>query len=97
MYDQWKWQSIGLKRGVFSLQAMLEEAGVPVMMNRISTTVFFERPGDADLCHKWQLACQGDIAHVVVMPHITEQQLTAFVAELVESRCSSRPQESPPG
>lgn len=33
-----------------------------------------------------QLACEGDIAHVVVMPNITIRKLETFVQELVESR-----------
>lgn len=33
---------------------------------------------------KWQLACQGDIAHVVVMPNITILKLEEFVQVRVE-------------
>eukprot|EP00887_Chlorella_sp_A99_P006485 scaffold3.g6485.t1 len=51
---------------------MLESAGVKTMLNELSSTVVFERPEDEGFVRKWQLACQGDIAHVVVMPNITE-------------------------
>lgn len=37
---------------------------------------------------RWQLACEGDIAHVVVMPNITIRKLETFVQELFESRCA---------
>ena len=33
-----------------------------------------------------QLACEGDVAHVVVMPNITIPKLESFVADLIDSR-----------
>lgn len=67
---------------------MLEEEGVPVMLNELSSTVVFERPEDEEFIRKWQLACEGNIAHVVVMPNITVDKLKAFVEALVQSRRS---------
>lgn len=67
-------------------QAMLESAGVKTMLNELSSTVVFERPREEAFVRKWQLACEGDIAHVVVMPNITIRKLETFVQELVESR-----------
>lgn len=68
------------------LQSMLERAGVKVMLNELSSTVVFERPQEEAFIRKWQLACEGDIAHVVVMPNITVSKLEKFVHELIESR-----------
>ena len=68
------------------LQRMLEGAGVKTMLNRLSSTVVFERPPDETFIRKWQLACEGDIAHVVVMPNITPPKLEAFVQALIECR-----------
>lgn len=68
------------------LQRMLEDAGVKTMLNRLSSTVVFERPPDETFIRKWQLACEGDIAHVVVMPNITPPKLEAFVQALIECR-----------
>lgn len=83
----------GMRRDVESclanahlLQDMLENAGVKTMLNRLSSTVVFERPPDEAFVRKWQLACEGDVAHVVVMPNITPPKLEAFVADLVECR-----------
>lgn len=67
-------------------QAMLEKAGVKTMLNELSSTVVFERPREEAFVRKWQLACEGDIAHVVVMPNITVRKLETFVQELFESR-----------
>lgn len=42
------------------------------------------RPLEELFVRKWQLACEGDIAHVVVMPNITILKLEEFVqVELV--------------
>jgi glutamate/tyrosine decarboxylase-like PLP-dependent enzyme len=50
------------------LQRRLEAVGIDCMLNRLSSTVCFARPSNLNFVRKWQLACQGDIAHVVVMP-----------------------------
>ncbi len=68
------------------VQDMLERAGVKAMLNELSSTVVFERPQEEAFVRKWQLACQGDIAHVVVMPNITLDKLEAFVTDLIASR-----------
>ena len=33
---------------------------------------------------RWQLACEEDIAHVVVMPNVTIYKIDKFVEELLE-------------
>ena len=68
------------------VQAMLEKAGIKTMLNELSSTVVFERPLEERFVKKWQLACQGDIAHVVVMPNITLDKLEVFVQDLIQSR-----------
>jgi len=45
-----------------------------------------ERPADDNFVKKWQLACEEDIAHVVVMPNITRSKIDKFVEELCECR-----------
>jgi histidine decarboxylase len=65
---------------------MLESAGIKTMLNELSNTVVFERPKEEAFVRKWQLACEGDIAHVVVMPNITLDKLEEFVGDYVQSR-----------
>jgi histidine decarboxylase len=65
---------------------MLEDAGIQTMLNELSSTVVFERPEEEAFVRKWQLACESDIAHVVVMPNISVEKLEMFVKELIESR-----------
>ena len=62
----------------------LAKAGIISRLNDLSSTVVLERPNYEPFVQKWQLACEQDIAHVVVMPNVTEAKVDAFVAELVE-------------
>lgn len=75
-----------LASSLCDLQAMLEKVGIKTMLNELSSTVVFERPKEEAFVKKWQLACQGDIAHVVVMPNITLDKLETFVQHLIQSR-----------
>jgi len=59
----------------------LNEAGLTCRLNDLSCTVVLERPMCDQFIKKWQLACEGDIAHVVVMPNVTEEKIDVFVAE----------------
>lgn len=73
-------------RNAYLLKSLLEQAGVKCMLNELSNTVVFERPVEEAFIRKWQLACEGSVAHVVVMPNITIDKLEAFVLALIESR-----------
>lgn len=41
---------------------------------------------DDKFIKRWQLACEEDIAHVVVMPNVTKVKIDKFVEELVECK-----------
>lgn len=73
-------------RNAHVLKDMLEMVGIKTMLNELSNTVVFERPLEEAFVRKWQLACEGDIAHVVVMPNITIAKLEEFVQDLIQSR-----------
>ncbi|KAL0793665.1 hypothetical protein Bca101_065042 [Brassica carinata] len=73
-------------RNAHYLKDRLREAGISAMLNELSSTVVFERPKDEEFVRRWQLACQGDIAHVVVMPSVTIEKLDHFLKDLVEHR-----------
>jgi len=62
---------------------LLKKINIECYLNALSSTVVFERPKCRTLIKKWQLACEGPYAHVVVMPNITRDTLDEFVAELV--------------
>ncbi|PNX86570.1 histidine decarboxylase-like protein, partial [Trifolium pratense] len=56
------------------------------MLNEFSNTVVFEKPLDCEFIRKWNLAYQGNIAHVVVMQHVTIEMLDSFVDEFTQKR-----------
>ncbi|TKY51393.1 Serine decarboxylase 1 [Spatholobus suberectus] len=64
----------------------LRDGGIGAMLNEFSNTVVFERPLDDDFTRKWNLACEGNIAHVVVMQHTTIEILDSFVIEFIQKR-----------
>ncbi|XP_027938139.1 serine decarboxylase-like [Vigna unguiculata] len=68
------------------LQHRLRSAGIGAMLNKFSNIVVFERPPDEDFARKWSLACEGNIAHVVVMQHVTTEMLDSFVDEFLQKR-----------
>eukprot|EP01059_Diplonema_ambulator_P003447 TRINITY_DN13135_c0_g1_i2.p1 TRINITY_DN13135_c0_g1~~TRINITY_DN13135_c0_g1_i2.p1 ORF type:complete len:532 (+),score=253.55 TRINITY_DN13135_c0_g1_i2:48-1643(+) len=63
---------------------LLKDKGIHAMLNERSTTVVLARPPENFVKH-WQLACMGDIAHVVVMPNVTVEKIVQFVDELVDA------------
>ncbi|XP_077240064.1 serine decarboxylase 1-like [Tasmannia lanceolata] len=73
-------------RNAHYLKERLRAKGIGAMLNELSSTVVFERPQDEEFIRRWQLACQGNIAHVVVMPNITIEKLDDFMNELVQNR-----------
>ncbi|XP_020232117.1 serine decarboxylase 1 [Cajanus cajan] len=68
------------------LQNRLRDAGIGAMLNEFSNIVIFERPLDDEFSRRWSLACNGNIAHVVVMQHVTIQMLDSFVSEFLQKR-----------
>ncbi|KAK4795438.1 hypothetical protein SAY86_013432 [Trapa natans] len=73
-------------RNAHYLKDCLRQAGISAMLNELSSTVVFERPLDEEFVRRWQLACEGNIAHVVVMPNVTIEMLDVFLNELIEKR-----------
>jgi hypothetical protein len=65
------------------LRNKLTEAGFTCRLNDLSCTVVLERPLDDSLIKRWQLACEEDIAHVVVMPNVTRGKIDTFIDELL--------------
>lgn len=64
------------------LRDRLSAAGFACRLNDLSSTVVLERPVDDAFIKRWQLACEDDIAHVVVMPNVTHQKIDVFVEDM---------------
>ena len=54
------------------------ERGIPAWRHRNSVTVVFPRPGE-EVFRKWQMAPEGDIAHIITMPHVTREMIDELV------------------
>jgi histidine decarboxylase len=48
--------------------------------NQNSITIIFPKPSKG-LIDKWQLATEGDISHIIVMPHVTKEKLDLFIKD----------------
>ena len=59
----------------------LASIGVEAWRNPDSITVVFPRP-PAPLMEKWVIAPQGDIAHIITLPHVSREVIDAFVGDL---------------
>ena len=63
-----------------NLICLFKEKGVDAWRNPFSITVIFPKPIKS-IVQKYQLACQGDIAHIVVTPSVTSDILQEFIKE----------------
>ncbi|WP_051469896.1 histidine decarboxylase [Fischerella sp. PCC 9605] len=59
----------------------LQLLNYPCMLNNFSNTVVFKKP-PIQLVKKWQLATQGDWAHMVVMQNINRHKIDTFITDL---------------
>ncbi|NJK42091.1 MAG: histidine decarboxylase [Acaryochloridaceae cyanobacterium SU_2_1] len=83
--------SIGLDRFQQMVKGCLETADYAIdqltQLDRnawrhpYANIVVFDRPASI-ITQRWQLACQGDISHLITMPHVTKEQLDNFIASL---------------
>jgi len=63
----------------------LRSVGVPAWRNPHAITVVFPRPS-AEVLGRWQIAVQGNIGHLLVMPQITRAQIDALATDLARDR-----------
>ena len=62
----------------------LNEIGVAALRNPHAITVVFPKPVPLIL-EKWQLAVQGDFAHIMVMPHVTHEKIDQLAADIISN------------
>ncbi|NER93733.1 MAG: histidine decarboxylase [Symploca sp. SIO1B1] len=63
------------------LYKRLQKMGYHPMLNDYSTTVVFDQPA-YKICNKWHLATQGNLAHIVVMLHVSREKIDRFLDDL---------------
>ena len=90
-YKQWSQQANQMMKCTKYLQQELKKIGWPCWRNEYSNTVFFKRPSP-EICSKYNLALGydksfgGELAHVVVMQHVTKEKIDGFIQELINER-----------
>lgn len=65
------------------LAEALRSAGVPVLLNPLSLTVVFPKPSER-LVTEYQLACDGGLAHAIVMPNVKAGLIARFTDAVVD-------------
>ncbi|KAK6156163.1 hypothetical protein DH2020_010411 [Rehmannia glutinosa] len=68
------------------LRDRLKDAGISSMLNEMSFVVVFERPPNPEFIKYWNLSCEGNMTHVIAMPHVTVKILEDFVNDFVRER-----------
>ena len=86
-FDGWARQAIQMKECAAYLKQQFDAINWPCWVNDYSNTVFFKRPSP-EIVKKYTLAqgydenFGGELAHVVVMQHVTKEKIDEFIAEL---------------
>ncbi len=75
------------------LHQKLQDINYPSWLNDFSNIVYFKKPSE-EIIQEWQLAKNGDFAHVVTMQHATKEKLDLFVESLKQKRKNSSSKES---
>jgi histidine decarboxylase len=65
----------------FTLAEYLVEKLKGSWRNQNSLTVIFPRPSQK-IISKWQLATEGEVSHVIVLPHVTKEKLDEFLTDI---------------
>ncbi len=73
-----------LKMADYAIQ-QFNDHGIPAWRNENSITVVFPKGTEA-VMNKWQIALQGEIGHILVMPHVTKQQIGQLLTDMVEAK-----------
>ena len=71
-----------IENAEYMRDALLSYGVEKVLLNDRSCTVVFQRPKSESFIKKWQLACDADLSHVVVMPNVGKDKIDEFVDEL---------------
>lgn len=88
-YEAWNKEAVQILENTAYLKAELDCIGWPCWVNEYSNTIFLKRPCK-ETVSKYYLACNyderfgGELAHIVVMQHVTKECIDVLVKELSE-------------
>ena len=90
-YNQWAQQAALLLECTAYFKQQLDAIHYPAWVNPYSNTVFFRRPS-TEIVRKYNLALGydehfgGELAHIVVMQHVTKEKIDLFIRDLQNLR-----------
>lgn len=59
----------------------MKEMGIDAWKNDHAITVVFPKPSD-EICHKWQLASDNGLSHIICMPGVKKENIDEFLLDL---------------
>ena len=59
-----------------------KEHGISAWRHRNSPTVVFDRPAE-EVFERWQIALEGEVAHIITMPHVDRDMIDRLVRDCV--------------
>ena len=60
----------------------LKDKNISCFRNALSNTIVFEKPNCNLFIQKWQLACQNNIAHIIIMPSTSMEKINLFLIDI---------------
>ena len=90
-FAQWSKQANQMMECTSYLKAQLDKIGWPSWSNQYSNMFFFKRPSQ-EICDEYVLALGyderfgGELAHVVVMLHVTKAKIDQFISALKKAQ-----------
>ncbi len=63
----------------------LKKSGISAWSNPGAITVVFPKTSEK-LMHKWGLATEGNITHIICMPSISKEQIDDFITDLIKEK-----------
>ena len=92
--DGWRRTVQGMLDNAQYAVERFNENGISAWRHRNSPTVVFDRPPQA-VFEKWQIAPQGEIAHIITMPHVDRDTIDRLVMDCINPPAEQTAQEQP--
>ena len=80
--DQWRETIHGMLNVADYAVKQFNEHGINAWRHRNSPTVVFDRPSQ-EVFDRWQIAPEGDVAHIITMPHVNFETVDRLVDDCV--------------
>ncbi len=89
--DAWSETVRGMLNTADYAVKQFNEHGINAWRHRNSPTVVFDRPSQ-EVFDRWQIAPEGEVAHIITMPHVDYETIDRLVEDCVSPRPEPRPE-----